>query len=282
MIYNESILTDSKDRFLMKSYFSSAHVRTNQFRIHHHAECELSAIIKGTGIYRSNNKIYDINPGDVFLFSGDEEHCITDIFTECVILNIHFVPRLLWMDNDLSLSRIFFARSNKFENKIDPQNPTTKILYDIILNTEHELSQQNDGYRSMAKFLLLSAITTIVRNYDYIDHSVDYNSYSNKIKPMEKALKYIEENLTQKITLEEIAQIANMSPTYFSSVFKKLNGISLWEYITAKRVDKAIELLKTTNMTKLDIAMNCGFSSSSNFYKSFSHVTGKKPSDYIS
>lgn len=280
MIHSENILTDSKGSFLMKSYFSSARMRTNQFRIHHHAECELSAIISGVGIYRSNNKTYNIQPGDVFLFSGDEDHCVTDIFETCEILNIHFAPKLLWIDNDLSLSRIFFARSNKFENKLNIENPTTKIIYDTIKNIEQELSQKKDGYKSMAKFLLISAITNIVRNYGYIDHSIDYSSYTNKIKSMEKALKFIEENITQKINLEEIAYIANMSPTYFSTVFKKLNGISLWEYITAKRIDKAIDLLRTTDMHKLDIAMECGFNSSSNFYKAFNHVTGKKPGDY--
>ncbi len=280
MIHNENILTDSNGRFLMKSYFSTAHERSNQFRIHHHAECELSAIISGNGIYHSSNRTYKINSGDVFLFSGDEEHCITDIFAECEILNIHFVPRLLWVDNDLSLSRIFFARSDKFENKINPQNPMTNILYNTILSIEKELSQRQDGYKSMAKYLLLCAITNIVRNYGYVDNSIDYSAYNNKIKAMEKALKFIDQNLTQKISLDEIAKISNMSPAYFSSIFKKLNGISLWEYITAKRVDRAIELIKTTDMNKLDIAMDCGLGSSSNFYKAFYHVTGKKPSDF--
>ncbi len=281
MIHDENILTDSKGRFLMRSYFSTAQTRLNQFRIHHHAECELSAIIAGTGIYHSNNKTYKLEPGSVFLFSGDEEHCITDIYSQCEMLNIHFVPRLLWADDDLSLSRIFFARSEKYENKINPENPKTKILYDTIINIEKELSQKKAGYKAMARYLLLSAITLLVRDYDYIDNSINYNSYSSMIKPMEKALNYITENLTYEITLNDIAEIANMSPTYFSTMFKKLNGISLWEYITAKRVDMAIELLKTTNMTKLDIAMKCGFNSSSNFYKAFSHVTGKKPGDYI-
>ncbi len=280
MIHDEHILTDSKGRFLMKSYFSTAQVRKNQFRIHHHAECELSAILSGHGIYHSNQRTYPINPGDIFLFSGDEEHCITDIFDQCKILNIHFVPRLLWADNDLSLSRIFFARSEQFENKINPQNPMTEILYDTILSIERELANRLDGYQAMAKYLLLSAITNIVRNYNYIDPSVDYNVYNNKIKPMEKALRYIDENLTQKLRLDEIAHISNMTPTYFSTVFKKLNGISLWEYIMAKRIDKAIGLLKSTDAMILDIALECGFNSSSNFYKTFISVTGKKPTDF--
>ena len=66
-----------------------------------------------------------------------------------------------------------------------------------------------------------------------------------------------------------------MAETYFSSVFKKFNGISPWEYITIKRVENAVELIKNTNMTKLEIAEKCGFSSSSNFYKAFFNITGK-------
>ena len=83
---------------------------------------------------------------------------------------------------------------------------------------------------------------------------------------------YIDENITYPITLEEVAAAASMSRTYFFAVFKKINGITPWKYITVKRVEKAVELIKTTDMTKLDIAFSCGFSSSSNFYKAFKSV----------
>ena len=71
-----------------------------------------------------------------------------------------------------------------------------------------------------------------------------------------------------------------MTQTYFSSVFKKYNGITPWEYITIKRVEMAINLLKTSDMSKLEIAERCGFSSSSNFYKAFLKITGKHPKDF--
>ena len=74
-------------------------------------------------------------------------------------------------------------------------------------------------------------------------------------------------NLEKKITLKDIADIAYMSQSHFSALFKKFNGISPWDYITIKRVEKAITLLKTTNLSKLEIAAQCGFSSHSNFYK---------------
>ena len=64
-------------------------------------------------------------------------------------------------------------------------------------------------------------------------------------------------------------------------MFKKLNGISPWDYIVLKRIEKAIELLETTDKNKIDIAEMCGFTSSSNFYKAFAKVTGKTPTEYV-
>ena len=97
---------------------------------------------------------------------------------------------------------------------------------------------------------------------------------------MKKALDYINASLDKPITLKTLADMAYMSQPYFSTLFKKYNGINLSEYITIKRVERAIELLKSTRMTKLEIAEACGFNSSSNFYKAFYSVTGKTPREY--
>ncbi len=279
MNHDINIVYDSAQRFLAKSYYSSAEIRRNDFRIHHHAECELCTILSGSGIYRVKDKCYDFKAGSIFLFSGDEEHCITDIYSPCEILNIHFSPRILWSE-EMGLSRIFFARSDKYESMIDKSNPITKKIFDTVLEIERECAEKHSGYRSMIKYKLLWIITQLVREYPYVDDSVSYSGYKNHAKGMDRALRYIDENLTKELTLSDIAGRSAMDPSYFSTVFKKLNGISLWDYITAKRVELAIELLKTSDMTKLDIAMQCGFNSSSNFYKAFSKVTGRKPSDY--
>ena len=93
-------------------------------------------------------------------------------------------------------------------------------------------------------------------------------------------MQYIHQHLSDSITLKELADVAHLTPTYFSSLFKKFNGVSPWKYITIKRVELAISLLRTTSLSKLEIAERCGFSSSSNFYTAFAAVTGKNPSAY--
>lgn len=281
MISDENIFTDSSQNLLIKTFFSIKQPEKRVYREHHHAECELSLFVQGSGVYKVNGKSYAFHDGDVFLFNSNEIHCITEINSDCMLLNIHFSPRLLWSDIDnAELLKIFFARNSSFENRIDRSNPKTDIIRNNILALEKELAQKRPGYAVAAKYLLLSCFVLLIRDFGYIDTSAKQINYQSAVEPLGKALDFINENLEKQITLSQIAAQAALSQTYFSTAFKKLNGISPWEYITIKRVEKAIGLLKNTDATKLDIAMQCGFNSSSNFYKAFKKITGKRPDDF--
>lgn len=279
MRYGEFALNDKIGNPVLKTFYSTVSKGKREYREHHHIECELSTIISGSGTYTVEKKDYPFSTGDVFLFRGDEVHCITDISDNFLLLNIQFKPQLLWSDSDaFSVMRLFFSRNENFENKLD-NAPHTEFIHNNIISLNKELSEKRDGYALMAKYILYSTLLTIVREYDYVNNDDDYTYFNNTIKPMKKALQYIDSNLfNSSLSLNDIANYASMSPTYFSTMFKKFNFVSLWEYITVKRVEKAVELLQTTDYTKLDIAERCGFSSSSNFYKAFSKVTGKTPS----
>lgn len=281
MRYDEVVLNDKVEKAVMRAFFSTVPKGRRQYREHHHAECEISTVISGSGTYTVNKKDYAFQTGDVFLFGGNELHCLTDISDNFHLLNIQFKPQLLWADSDaFSALRIFFARNKTFENKIK-NNSFTKQIREKIIDIHKELSMRCDGYGVISKYILYSILLTLVREYGYIDVNKEYTYLKNTVKPMRAALDYIEDNLSDVISLKDIASCASMSPTYFSAVFKKMNSIAPWEYITIKRIEKAVELLKTTNLTKLDIAQRCGFSSSSNFYKAFKNVTGKTPTQIL-
>lgn len=279
MRYEENILSDNNGKTILTSFYSTVPGGKRIYREHHHTECELSTIVSGSGIYSSNNNDYPFCGGDVFLFKGDEIHCMTDVTDDVVLLNIKFSPCFLWSDTDaFAALRIIFSRNEKFSNKIDPYNAKTIFLHDNIFKLHHEMNDKKEGYALMVKYILFSMLLTLVRDYDYVDKTQEYSSLEKTVRPMEAALEFIDNNLSNHITLNDIAKRAMMSPTYFSAVFKKMNGLSPWEYITIKRVEMAIEMLKNYDTTVLDIAQQCGFATSSNFYKAFSTITGKKPS----
>ena len=278
MRFNENIISDSRDVPIIKVFHSGILPCKRQYTAHHHTECELSLFLSGNGIYTVNDKEYQFSGGDMFLFGSDEAHCITDIYTEMEVLNIHFEPRILWESSEtIELLDLFFSRSKNFSNKFSKNDTNLK---NIIVNIQNEIIRQDTGYKLQVKYLLFSALVYIIREYNYVDTDTAHNLYSGSRHNLKEAMRYIDDNLENKLSLKEISDIACMSPTYFSAVFKNFNGISPWDYITIKRVENAIEMIKTTDMTKIEIAEKCGFSSSSNFYKAFVKVTGKTPKNY--
>lgn len=99
-------------------------------------------------------------------------------------------------------------------------------------------------------------------------------------KAVEKALRFIENNLTSELNLERVATEVKFAPSYFHKLFKASTGKPLHQYIEDLRIEKAIELLITTEMTLTQIAYECGFSSQSYFSYAFKRHTGMTPRAY--
>lgn len=277
MRFDELILYDDINIPYIKTFHSTVSPTKRSYNAHHHTECELSVFIDGEGIYSVRGREYHFKPMDVFLFGSNEEHCITSIDKEINLLNIQFEPRILWEGSEnIELLKLFSARNEQFVNRFDSSDT---ILTTLILSLENELKNKDIGYKIQAKYLLFSVLIHIMRNYPYTQKDTSFSD-SKATKQLKNAMRYIDNNLGNHLTLKDIADTACMTQTYFSSVFKKFNSISPWEYITIKRVEMAINLLKTSDMSKLEIAEQCGFSSSSNFYKSFLKITGKHPRDF--
>ena len=136
------------------------------------------------------------------------------------------------------------------------------------------------GAQQKIKMLLFSLLLTILRDYGYVRESAE-NLNRDTLKRISSATEFINKNLSDNLTLADIAKSADLAPSYFSAVFKKITGVSPFEYITIKRVEKAISLIKNGASSMLSAAEEAGFTSSSNFYKAFFKVTGKTPKDYL-
>ena len=91
-------------------------------------------------------------------------------------------------------------------------------------------------------------------------------------KKLLSAVKYIDSHYKENFSLDALAQQVAYSRCYFSSVFKKCMGMSVWDYLCIKRIEEALTLIKTTDKNILDIALECGFNNTVNFYKIFKRI----------
>jgi len=91
---------------------------------------------------------------------------------------------------------------------------------------------------------------------------------------------FVAEHLDEDLRLISISEIFNMNANYLSSIFKKETGDSYIDYVNGRRVDKACELLETTDLSAKEIAYRCGYRNPNYFSRIFKKVVGKTVSDY--
>lgn len=97
---------------------------------------------------------------------------------------------------------------------------------------------------------------------------------------IEMSKDYIKENFNRDISLDEVSRAANISPYYFSKIFKEGTGENFIEYLTAIRIEKAKELLNTTELSMKEICTMCGYSDPNYFSRSFKKNVGVTPTEY--
>jgi AraC-like DNA-binding protein len=195
---------------------------------------------------------------------------------------VMFEPQLVWSTEnrfDYQYMEPFFERSSTFNNKIDSKSEIGQKIFSLLSEIEDEFVNKTVGYKLMIKAKLLHIITYLIRHYQ--DDSKSAESLSSKSKKLEKlgkVFEYINENYSQKIGLDTMAELAYMSPNYFSAFFKQSTGFSPIEYLNKFRVSKSIEMLKETDYSIAQIALDCGFYNLANYNKIFKHFTETTPS----
>jgi|Deesub1362B_J571_1020462.scaffolds.fasta_scaffold00175_35 YesN/AraC family two-component response regulator len=95
-----------------------------------------------------------------------------------------------------------------------------------------------------------------------------------------KAIKYIELNLSEDLSLSVLSRIANLSKYHFCRLFKKKTGLTPMKFVSKKRIERAKELLQREDITISTIAFEVGFNDIGHFVKKFKAYTGLTPTSY--
>lgn len=251
------------------------------FYQHSHTRFEITVVDAGSGRYMTPSGVFDMQPGDVFVFASNEPHFIAEVGEDGLsITNLHFEPRYLTDGGEEGgipqYPDFCFSHAPDFKNRI----PAGKagVLREVLYHIAAELTDTPVGYTLSVRAMLHLMLIDLIRTHGYAALTPPGVQFSGMLQ----AMAYIDAHFCEAITLPDIAAAAGLTPNYFSALFKQLNSVTLWDYITAKRVEKAVGLIVSPDFdgTMLAIALACGFNNTANFNKAFRKHTGMTPSQY--
>lgn len=247
---------------------------------HRHHYVEITYILEGRGSVSVNGRNHKVSCGDIVIFNEDEIHgweveADLQLFVLVFSSNLIFEKISLF---DYEYLRFFEEKGSHFVNKIDKDEIYAKKIYSAMNDIYNEWIHEEPGRRLMMKAFVLRILTMLTRHYKNTpkDHLVMAEK-NEQMGRLQTVLEYVSGNYGEKITLEQAAQKAYMSTTYFSGFFKKAMGETFSQYVTRLRIHKAHELLQKSDKNVIDIAQICGYNNMSNFYRAYKKIMGESP-----
>ena len=208
--------------------------------------------------------------------------CLTPTVGDCVIANCNELHSISSNSSGdyycIMLNPSFFAdvsfKNILLQNLIRDDSRIADCFNRIFAEKE----ALSEGYDMEIKGLAYHLVTHILRNHK-TEHLSDHEvlGRKNKTHVIGEVLQYISQNYHMALTTADLAQQFHLNEYYFCNLFKSQTGQSPISYINRYRIDKAMVLLKNSNLNITEIAASVGFENPNYFSRTFRQYTGTTP-----
>lgn len=276
--YKKEVFDDSPHYRLHYTWESHPHNSTPA-HLHYDTSLVLTYFLKGTGSALVEGSLYSINPGDLLILNQSEIHVLTvdDCLHERISLYIQESIMEMFGCDSHHFFDIFYNRGNGTNNVISADVVRSLGIGDQFQKIL-EFSKRNTVEGSVL------ALCGIIELLDTLNQASEAPSGDMPVTPISnkhvnQIIKYLSENYTKKINIDELAGMFHFNKHYLCRLFKESTGTSIVEYCTYKRI-LAFNQLVCQNVPLESAAYQVGFHNYSNFYRLYRRHMGISPSEY--
>jgi AraC family transcriptional regulator len=223
--------------------------------------------------WSDNYKLYkQFNKGDITIFPANTQHKQS--------WNREWEFCLLGIDPKL-ITQIAYESIGVESIEILPRFATPDpLIYQFCLGLISELRLGDSCCCLYVEHLVSALSIHLIRKYSVKNQSLRQDSHGLSQGKLQQAIAYINEHLTENLSLKDISNVVGMSPFYFTSLFKQSMGMTAYQYVIYHRIERAKQLLRQQELSIGDVSAQVGFESQSHFTNVFRKHTSKTPKMY--
>lgn len=180
---------------------------------------------------------------------------------------------------DSEVFYMFYVQSKNRVTVFGTDHPVNPILKRFMKESYDEYTEKEICYKLPIRANIYHMMTSLLRYYCGSKNELDRMIYHNVLR-LRPVITYIDEHFREKIYIEELSAMINVSPDYFTKMFKESIGKTPIDYINGMRVNSAMELLCTSEMSMTEIADAIGFCNPNYFHKIFKQYMLTSPLAY--
>jgi len=248
---------------------------------HSHDFCELVVVTKGSAIHRLEGRAYPVSAGDVFLLQGRQRHYFNER-RELELINIMYDPaQIVLPESELRKLPGYCAmfilepthrHQHRFASRLHLGRIPLADVERLADEMERELDRSDAGCEVILHAKLMELIVYLSRAY-----SSSETVEAHALLRVGNVICALEREFAREWNVADLMNIAHMSRSNLMRVFRRATGRTPIEYLIRIRIQKAIGLLRSTNLSVTEIAMETGFNDSNYFSRQFRRVTGRSP-----
>ncbi|WP_017258453.1 AraC family transcriptional regulator [Pedobacter arcticus] len=232
------------------------------------AEYVLIYCVKGYGVAIIDHKIFHISPGDFFLIPSNTPFSYySDKIKPWTIYWFFFKGEAIQEIADL-----FVKSAKSYKGYLPYNDERVKLFNKIYKFLEQGYGKENLILINMCLLNLISSFVLITA-----DISIKTDKFQLIIN---SSMQFMKENIENNLNLNQLAANVNLSVSHFSSVFKRITGVSPMNYYNDIKIQKACEYLKYSNTLVKEISYKLGIFDVHYFSRLFSKTMGITPLKY--
>lgn len=243
------------------------------FSYHYHDFHKIIVFISGKVTYHIEGKAYHLKPRDILLVSQGAIH------KPEIDPSVPYERYIFWIRDDLScqeLNTCFQKANDRSFNLVRADSALQERLKDLLPEIEQTLQNKHFGDTVLRNALFTQFMIYINRIFLCTSSSPDKKTYSSDTQ-VEQLLKYINRNLSENLSIDQLANRFFFSKYHMMRKFKNETGYTIHNYITSKRLLMARSLI-SQGMPVMKAAQASGFHDYTTFVRAYKKQFGKAPS----
>ena len=237
--------------------------------LHMHDYFEIELITGGRGFQNLNGSGYELKRGSMYCLSPIDFHAVIPE-GNLPLINISFAQNII----SPRLLRLLIAHD---KNKVIQLDETALGKFEFLIDLLTDGNGVNDAESETYIKNLLECLIIMIIRHAGISHDA---GSANGSFPMQECMRYIFLHFNEAPSMKDISKMSGYSPGHFSKCFHDATGKTYIDFLTGLKLNYAKILLLSTDEPIISVSESCGFSSLSNFNRSFRKATGMSPTEF--
>lgn len=247
---------------------------------HWHDETEIVLMKHGQVELLLDGNKHVLSAGDIAFINSQQLHQYSSITSTALYYAYVFpLDALRFQRDDVTMSSLITPLCSHelgFPAILSPESPCFQEVSSLIQKIIFSSEKKEEYYQLCTKAYLYEIICLLARN----GLLRQYPSTFRQSDMCRQILLYIQKHYSRRITVADISKELGMSPNYFSAYFSRHFEKSFIDFLIHYRIEKASEILCSSDISVTQAAMQTGFENISYFIKKFKEITGHTPAQY--